>query len=112
MKFEFNKRYNTIALYAFLVLAAAALFSGFLGNLKYFERQIELVVGLLTPFIYGFAIAYLLNPVLKFFEHDCLDRLLGDRINDQMSTKGTKHTACTLFSCSAPPPPSVLTISP
>ena len=83
MKFEFNKRYNTIALYAFLVLAAAALFSGFLGNLKYFERQIELVVGLLTPFIYGFAIAYLLNPVLKFFEHDCLDRLLGDRINDR-----------------------------
>lgn len=68
MKFDFNKRYTTIAIYAFLVLAAAILFSGLMGNLGYFQIQIARMGGILTPFIYGFGIAYLLNPILKAIE--------------------------------------------
>ena len=83
MKFEFNKRYTTIAIYAFLVLAAAILFHGVLTNLGMLSGVLSRISGLLTSFVYAFGIAYLLNPVLKYFEHRWLDRLFGERMGDK-----------------------------
>ena len=68
MKFEKNKRYFTIAVYAFLVIAAAMLFFFALLYPQKIFGTIGLVLSILTPLIVGFAIAFILNPVLNFFE--------------------------------------------
>lgn len=82
MKFEFNKRYATIGLYAFLVLACAALFWSFLSNLRYFRGFLGTITQLLRPFIYGFGIAYILNPLLKWSER-VLARISHHRLSDK-----------------------------
>ncbi|MCI8756020.1 MAG: AI-2E family transporter [Oscillospiraceae bacterium] len=68
MKLDFNRRYTTIAFYAFLVLSGAGLFAAFLQNFPFFKGFFLQIFTLLRPFIYGFGIAYILNPVLKFVE--------------------------------------------
>ena len=57
MKLEFNRKYTTIAIYAFLVLAAVVLFLGLVLNIEFFTDLLGTVGGLLTPFIYGFGLA-------------------------------------------------------
>lgn len=85
MKFHFNKRYTTIAIYAFLVCMAAILFYGVMNNLVVLGGGVSVVVGLLKPFIYAFAIAYILNPLLKFFELTWVLRVFGQRFGDRFN---------------------------
>lgn len=81
MKFEFNKRYTTIALYAFLALSGVVLFWVCLSNFNGFGVAIKKIFTLLTPFIYGFALAYLLNPVLKVIERRCLTPIFRGKLS-------------------------------
>lgn len=83
MKFEFNKRYATIAVYTFIVLAGVVLFSSFLSNFRTYQSYFQKIFGLLRPFVYGFGIAYILNPILKFVEQDCLTPLVGGHVADK-----------------------------
>ena len=67
MKVEWNKRYTTIAVYAFLTCAALI---GLVTVILYFPWLYGAVVtmlSVLSPFLYGFAIAYILNPLYKKF---------------------------------------------
>ena len=68
MKPEWNKKYTTIALYSFLVLAAVALV--IFAVLKFDTVKEVAAEGLsvLTPVLMGVVFAYLLDPVLDFFE--------------------------------------------
>ncbi len=68
MKLDWNKKDTTTAVYAFLVLAAAALFVALLWHIDWLRGVVREISGYLTPFVYGFALAYLLNPLLRFFE--------------------------------------------
>ncbi|MEG0116029.1 MAG: hypothetical protein RSA00_06365 [Hydrogenoanaerobacterium sp.] len=68
LKFEWNKKYTTIALYAFFVVIACITFFSVMQNLSGFGSYASYVLALLKPFMYGFAIAYILNPVLKMFD--------------------------------------------
>lgn len=68
MKLDFNRKYTTIAVYAFLVLAAVLLFYSLLRNFGLVLYWGSMIGYLLMPFIYAFCIAYLLNPMMKFFE--------------------------------------------
>ena len=83
MKFNFNRQHTTIAIYAFLVLAGAILFNGFFQNLDYFRKQVETIFNLLKPFVYGFGIAYILNPVLKKVEGRVLRPAMGKWAGDK-----------------------------
>ncbi|MDD6770934.1 AI-2E family transporter [Inconstantimicrobium porci] len=74
MKIDWNKKYNTIAVYVFLVIAAVILFYLGLSRISDLFDKIEVVISILQPFIIGFAIAYILNFMLKFYE----DRVLKD----------------------------------
>lgn len=76
MKIDWNRKYNTIAVYAFLVIAAAILFVTFLVNLGNIFSFLGNLVGLTTPFILGFSIAYVLNPVMMFFEKRLFEGIL------------------------------------
>ena len=83
MKLNFNRQHTTIAVYAFLVLAAAILFNSLLDNFPSVRGLVSTVAGLLMPFVYAFGIAYILNPVLKVVERVFLRRLFGTRIGDK-----------------------------
>ena len=65
MKPEFNRKYNTIAAY---VLVVAVILVSYILALIYWDNinvVLAKYVAVLSPFIYGFAIAYVLNPVYK-----------------------------------------------
>lgn len=68
IKFERNKKYATISIYAFLALCAVVIvylvLRKFIEPLKIFAY----IVKILAPIVYGLVIAYLLNPILEFCE--------------------------------------------
>ena len=68
MKVRWNEKYTTIAVYTFLVLAAAILFLFLLLNLASISSVLSTFFAIISPFIWGFAIAYILNRPLHFFE--------------------------------------------
>lgn len=68
MKFEWNKRYNTYALYAVGVLAVAVIFIFILLRWDEFDGVLSKITSVCKPLIYAIGIAYLLWPLLSFFE--------------------------------------------
>lgn len=80
MKIDWNRKYTTIAVYAFLVVAAAILFSNFIGDLDGVSKYFGTITKLLTPFIYGGIIAYVLNPVVHWFECDLFPIIFKDKV--------------------------------
>ncbi len=70
MKIDWNKRYNTIAVYAFIVAASVILFYLGISQLEAVTSYIDKIFIILQPFIIGFAIAYLLGFLLKVYERN------------------------------------------
>ena len=69
MKIDWNKKYNTISVYAFIVICASIVFYLAISQMGSLMSKIENVISILKPFILGFAMAYILNFVLKFYEN-------------------------------------------
>ena len=69
MKVEWNKRYTTIAIYSFVVIACSILLYMMMSHVDEFSSEISGIIGTLRPFIVGGAIAYILNFMLKFYEN-------------------------------------------
>lgn len=82
MKFQFNSRYNTIALYAIIVFAICLLMIMVAFRIEIFTSAFSKIISVSSPIIWGFVIAYLLNPVMKFFE-----RLIGKVVNRKKEHK-------------------------
>ncbi|MBQ6824030.1 MAG: AI-2E family transporter [Clostridia bacterium] len=68
MKLRFTKEQRSWGLLAFSVVAAGALFIALLLHLAEIWSGIRFILGLLVPFYIGFAIAYILNPIVNFWE--------------------------------------------
>ena len=69
MKIDWNKKYNTIAAYVFIVICAVILFYLAVSQLGVVLDKVNSVVGIFKPFIMGFAIAYILDFILRFYEN-------------------------------------------
>ena len=69
MKIDWNKKYNTIAAYVFIVVCAVILFYLAVSQLGVVLDKINSIVGIFKPFIMGFAIAYILDFILRFYEN-------------------------------------------
>lgn len=67
MKIEWNKKYTTIAVYSFIVIASSIIFYLILSGIDRFNRAIGSYFSVMYPFLYGFVIAYLINFPLNFF---------------------------------------------
>jgi len=67
VKINWNKKYTTIAIYSFFVIAAAIIFYLILSGIDRFNQVITNYISIIYPFIYGFIIAYLINFPLRFF---------------------------------------------
>ena len=96
MKFEKNNRYFTIALYAFGVIAAAIILVFVLISPDKLFGGITKIVSILTPLIIGFAIAFILNPLLKWFEKTVFKKVLVKK--QQKKAKRTLSLVCTYLS--------------
>lgn len=98
MKLNMNKKYTTIAVYAFLVVAAAITFFFVISEHSVVGRMAGTFFGLMTPFIYGAALAYVLNPVLNWLEKKVFPKVFGDRVSKR-SRRGLGVLLTFLFGC-------------
>lgn len=68
MKIEFNTKYNTIAFYSILVLTIVAVIVAALLQISAISNFLQTCLSVLSPFIWGFCIAYILCPLLNTYE--------------------------------------------
>lgn len=68
MRINWNIKYNTIATYSIIVGSSIIIFYLALSQLGVFFDKVSGIISILNPFIFGFAIAYLFNFILKFYE--------------------------------------------
>ena len=81
MKLDFNKKYTTIAVYAFLVIAASITFFYLINEHTTVSRVLGMVFNLMMPFIYGAALAYILNPILNWLERKVFPKIFRDKLS-------------------------------
>ena len=80
MKFDFNRKYNTIALYTLLVIAAGVCIIMAVVKIDAVATFFAKVLTILRPFIWGFAIAYILNPLMGSMER-LLSKISRNRLH-------------------------------
>lgn len=83
MKLQFNRKYATIAVYTVLVFAACLMLVIFAFRIEIFKSVLSKIIEVSSPIIWGFVIAYLINPLMKRFE-----RLFGRLINRKKTHRG------------------------
>lgn len=100
MKFHFNSKYNTIAAYAIIVFAICLLMIMVAFRIEIFTTAFSKIIAVSSPIIWGFVIAYLLNPLVKKCE-----QFLGKAINRKKEHKhlvrGLSVGICVLLLLSA-----------
>lgn len=94
MKFKWDKKYLYGGVTAFLVIIASISFFLILSRIGSVVKGLEFILGILTPIFYGLIIAYLLQPVMSFFERHCV-RILEKRLSKQKPRRIRKISRCT-----------------
>lgn len=79
-KLPLSRRYLTTSFYAFLVVIVSALCILAVTNYTTVLNIIKNLLSILTPFIWGGCLAYILNPVLKTCER-ILNAIFKDRLS-------------------------------
>ncbi|MFH5836921.1 AI-2E family transporter [Proteiniclasticum sp. C24MP] len=92
MKINWNSKYNTIAVYSFIVLSSVILFFIILSGLNGFTKAVGNYISVLYPFLYGFVIAYILNFFMIFVEK----QMNRTRMKDEKYAKLRKVLALTV----------------
>jgi predicted PurR-regulated permease PerM len=89
VKERFQSKYAQIAVYTLLVIIVGALLVMlFIATRDFFvEKQYSMFLSILNPFIIGFALSYLLNPLMMFFETRVFRRFLTNRKSVQKEFK-------------------------
>lgn len=83
MKINFNTKYNTIAAYSIIVFAICLLLVMVVFRIEIFTSIFSKIIAVSSPIIWGFVIAYLLNPLVRQ-----LEKPLGKVINRKKPHKG------------------------
>lgn len=66
--FRWDKKYLYWGVTAFLVIAASLLFYMFISNLGWVQKSLGSLTTILSPFIWGLVISYLLCPLTNIYE--------------------------------------------
>ena len=91
MKRALNKRYSTIGTYAFVVIILSITFYQLVSNLSTVNSWLYGLIKPVFPILYGFIIAYLLDPIMMAFERALL------KIDHFRKTKHSKLRGLTLL---------------
>lgn len=81
MKIDWNRKYTTIAVYAVLVVIASLVCYNVLHNFTSYKAAFRQLISILLPVIYGFSIAFVLNPVERFFEKKIWGRISREKLS-------------------------------
>ena len=68
MKIFTDKKYNSITFYVLLIIAISLLMIVCIFKFDKILMVLSKLIDVLMPLIWGFAIAYLLNPIMKLIE--------------------------------------------
>lgn len=79
MKVNWERKYNTIAIYSLLVICFSIIFFLIISKSGVFINKFQEIIAVFQPFIVGGIIAYLLNFILKFYEEELLENII--RVN-------------------------------
>lgn len=74
-KFKKNDKYFTISVYALVVILLAAIGIKIIVSWSETQKFLSTLLGVLTPFLLGFFIAYIINPLAKFINQSVLRKL-------------------------------------
>lgn len=88
LKFKFNTKYNTIAFYAVTVFAVCILLVLLAFRLGDFIEIIRKILSAIAPVIWGCAIAYLMNPMVKKIESILADLFAKNKKVGKKRKKG------------------------
>lgn len=98
MKVDWNKRYNTIAVYALIVTILSILFYLIASEVSLFRIQVGKYLSTLYPIIIGFGMAYIFNFILEFYEEYILDGFFTKKKNKKFQRMvGILLTYITVF---------------
>ncbi len=78
MKVRWNDKYLTISVYACIVILFAVVCGLFFYNIGDLGSVLSGFFSAIAPIIYGFVIAYILNPVMVFFETKVFKKMKGN----------------------------------
>lgn len=67
-KFYPNSKYFTITVYAIVGFLICAILAKIIFQFSVIWKGVSVIIGVLTPFVVGTIIAYLINPMFKFFD--------------------------------------------
>lgn len=73
MKINWNSKYTTISVYAFIVACGSIIFYLIASELTSFQIKVGGIISMLMPFIIGFTMAYLFNFILAFYEENVIN---------------------------------------
>ncbi len=65
MKIDFNKKYTTVAFYAFVVISLSVVLVFAFVNASFVKSALSSLLKIFYPIIYGLVLAYLINPIYK-----------------------------------------------
>ena len=82
-KFESNKKYFTISIYTTIVILIGCIIFRFITQWSTTSKFISQLWGILFPFFMGFLIAYILNPVVSFFQRNVSAKILKNKPDKQ-----------------------------
>lgn len=86
MKINWNDKYNTIAMYTFLTCVAIALAFTAISRFSLVMGFLSQISEILTPFIYGGVLAYLLNPLMVNIEKKFLPFVFRSKFKPKQKT--------------------------
>ena len=75
MKIDWNRKYNTIAVYTLLVLFIGVIIVAAALRFDDFTKWLDGVWGIFTPVVVGIGIAYILNPIANLFQKKVFKRI-------------------------------------
>ncbi|MCQ2436108.1 MAG: AI-2E family transporter [Clostridia bacterium] len=91
MKFDWNKKYTTIAIYAVIAALVVVFAVFFFINYSDFGSYLDQLMTAIRPLIIGTIIAYLMNPVMRLFENNVFAFVVGEEkiptVTDDMKPK-------------------------
>ncbi len=96
MKFKYDNKYLYWGVTAFSVICCSVMFFFLIYRMDVVKEVLDLILRVLSPIIYGLAMAYLLTPIYNFFEYKCY-RLLRGRLNSERVEWGTARCVSTIF---------------
>ncbi len=87
MKEKLQNKYLAWGLTAFCVLAALLLLFFAISSSNYIVAFLKKILVILTPFVYGLVIAYLMNPVVNFFDNRVYSKLVDKVVKKKKDYK-------------------------